>query len=58
MKPQQEGQMEVRQRPLGRDSLGRPVKPPQGAVLSRDGTERCGKGVDDFFFNRMALGII
>jgi len=38
--------MEVRQRPLGRERLGAPIKPPQGAYLSRAGTERCGKGID------------
>lgn len=29
--------------PSGRERIGSPVKPPQGALFSRHGTERCGK---------------
>ncbi len=36
----------IQSRTFGREKLGSPIKPPQGALLSRYGTERCGKGSD------------
>jgi hypothetical protein len=35
---------------FGRERLGSPVKPPQGAYLSRVGAERCGKRQSLYFF--------
>ena len=35
--------------PSGRERIGSPVKPPQGALFSRQGIERCGKGRTRFY---------
>jgi len=42
---------------FGRERLGSPVKPPQGAYFSRVGTERCGNGRDFFLEDSVRCGI-